>query len=411
MSNKRPHHGEYADAPKRQRSERDRDSYRSSYGSGDYDRRDRQPHSRHDSERHSRGELRVHHDHDSFTPNPAISHSQAVNDLPPSTLAPHCKLPPQGVSSSVGTDLPELPPAKEEYREASFRHKSHYSTSRELATGDVTYERLEFLGDAYLELYASRLIYGRYSHLPAGRMSQLRELLVKNETLAEYSRAYGFDKRVEVGHEIENMKHDSRGRGNKGFNKIIGDVFEAYLAAVVLSDFDGKGNETAEKWCVALWAPKLLKAAQEDPSYTYKTRQAEADPSTVYDVEAKPKLQKRLCAAGLVRLHYDTDRPTVELKGDQLGQNVHFIALYVESAHFGIDKRLLAKGEGKNKVEAGNWAAIKAMYGSATKDVVNDLEQKVVAERERRKLQTDAKKKAAEQAGEEAAKVAIVKAE
>ncbi|EMF12335.1 Ribonuclease_3-domain-containing protein, partial [Sphaerulina musiva SO2202] len=124
-------------------------------------------------------------------------------------------------------------------------------------TSDLTYERLEFLGDAYIELFASRLIYESYSHLPAGRMSQVRELLVKNETLAELSRRYGFDQNIAVGAEIGELLRDSRGRGNKGYNKIVGDVFEAYVAAVVLSDFEGRGFEKAEGWCRDLWEAKL----------------------------------------------------------------------------------------------------------------------------------------------------------
>ena len=92
----------------------------------------------------------------------------------------------------------------------------------------MSYERLEFLGDAYIELIASRLIFERFVQLTAGQMSQLRELLVKNETLGEYSKAYGFDKRLEAG-AIEKMMEDSRssgGKGNKAFNKVMGDVFE-----------------------------------------------------------------------------------------------------------------------------------------------------------------------------------------
>ncbi|PIA98110.1 Double-strand-specific pac1 ribonuclease [Cercospora beticola] len=381
MNHKRSHYGDGGGSPKRHKS-----------GSGHHRNHDR--HDRHNRPREARShqsgrtEKAQHHD---FLPNASISHAKAVQKLPPSSSSPHYMRAPAEVSLSVGTDLPQLPPVKDEYRQASFRHKSHYNVSREVAAGDVTYERLEFLGDAYLELFASRLIYGRYPQLPAGRMSQLRELLVKNETLAEYSRAYRFHELVEVGGEVENMMRDSQGRGNKGFNKILGDVFEAYVAAIVLSDFNARGYDTAEQWCVTLWAPRLLKAIEQDPLAHHRESQGAADLTSTYDVNAKATLQKRLCGANLVRLHYDTDKPTVELKGDKLGQNVHFIALYVESAFFAIEKRLLAKAEGKNKVEAGNWAAVKAMYDPTTMQFVKELEQKVLAERERR---NEAKKKA-----------------
>lgn len=338
------------------------------------------------------------------------------NTRPPSSAA-------ADTTSTTTTTLPPLPPIKPQYQKTAFCHKSLYTTSRELATSDLTYERLEFLGDAYIELFASRLIYESYSHLPAGRMSQVRELLVKNETLAELSRSYGFDGKIAVGAEIGELLRDSRGRGNKGYNKIVGDVFEAYVAAVVLSDFEGRGFEKAEAWCRDLWEAKLERAKKEDRSLlpppspppplsageAKDEGKEEADDDnihlhllrTTYDPNAKATLQKRIYHQPLIRLFYETDRPTIELKGDQKGQNVHFIALYVEetipttaSASTASasptdeklrekNKTLLAKGQGKNKVEAGNWAAVEAMYGPM-RSRVEELEGRVREEKARR---------------------------
>lgn len=343
------------------------------------------------------------------------------NTGPPSSAAA------ADTTTTTTTTLPPLPPIKPQYQKTAFCHKSLYTTSRELATSDLTYERLEFLGDAYIELFASRLIYESYSHLPAGRMSQVRELLVKNETLAELSRSYGFDQKIAVGAEIGELLRDSRGRGNKGYNKIVGDVFEAYVAAVVLSDFEGRGFEKAERWCRDLWEAKLERAKKEDRSLLPppsppppptlaaavgdegKEGKEEADDDnihlhllrTTYDPNAKATLQKRIYHQPLIRLFYETDRPTIELKGDQKGQNVHFIALYVEETTtattttttataaadeevHGTKKRyLLAKGQGKNKVEAGNWAAVEAMYGPM-RSRVEELEARVREEKARR---------------------------
>lgn len=315
--------------------------------------------------------------------------------------------PPSSAAADTTTTLPPLPPIKPQYQKTAFCHKSLYTTSRELATSDLTYERLEFLGDAYIELFASRLIYESYSHLPAGRMSQVRELLVKNETLAELSRSYGFDQQIAVGAEIGELLRDSHGRGNKGYNKIVGDVFEAYVAAVVLSDFEGRGFERAEGWCRDLWEAKLERAKKEDRSLLPPPLSArrpfdeakdeekeETDDNTrlrtTYDPNAKATLQKRIYHQPLIRLFYETDRPTIELKGDQKGQNVHFIALYVEeeasatTTDENISKKtLLAKGQGKNKVEAGNWAAVEAMYGPM-RQRVEELEGRVREEKARR---------------------------
>ena len=99
----------------------------------------------------------------------------------------------------VAKNLPPLPEINDSSLvESPFRHKSaSYGYDRSSTTSDVTYERLEFLGDAYLELFASRLIYHHFPALQAGAQSQVRELLVKNETLSEYARLYGFQDRVD----------------------------------------------------------------------------------------------------------------------------------------------------------------------------------------------------------------------
>ncbi|KAG9970387.1 hypothetical protein KCU72_g24649, partial [Aureobasidium melanogenum] len=68
--------------------------------------------------------------------------------------------------------LPQVPDGP--YSRAPFVHKSSSQHDRTSAVGDMTYERLEFLGDAYLEVIATRLIFSRYPHLAAGRQAQIR---------------------------------------------------------------------------------------------------------------------------------------------------------------------------------------------------------------------------------------------
>jgi len=67
------------------------------------------------------------------------------------------------------------------------------------ATSTNSYEPLEFLGDAYLELMATRLIHERFSSHTVGQKAQLRETLIRNDNLSTYARAYGFEDRVKIG--------------------------------------------------------------------------------------------------------------------------------------------------------------------------------------------------------------------
>jgi len=315
-----------------------------------------------------------------------VDYQAAVQQLPPSTgnradVAAYTPF-------TVAKNLPPLPEITDpNLVDSPFRHKS-YGYDRSSTASDVTYERLEFLGDAYLELFASRLIYHHFPALQAGAQSQVRELLVKNETLSEYARLYGFPNKVKVA-DMETMLRDAKDRGNKGLNKILGDVFEAYIAAIVLSDPEN-GFARAEAWLTALWAPKLVEAAASQkystPSLALQSDD-KADPRTTYSPTAKADLQKRIQAYD-AKLVYAPYQASVELKGDQLGQNKHFIAVHLTG--YGFEKKLLGKGEGKNKVEAGNWAAIEAMHGES-KTVVDECEEKLGVMKERKKQEREAK--------------------
>lgn len=313
-------------------------------------------------------------------------HDDPVSRLPPPTTQPGAI--PSYVAFTVpkasdgSTVLPALPPIKDpSLTAAPFTHRSSLSYNRgPQTTQDLTYERLEILGDAYLELVASRLLFSRYSHLAAGQQSQLRELLVKNETLAEFSKRYGFELRVKAD-DLQGMRESAKDKGNKGLNKVLADVFEAYVAAVVLSDAE-EGFAVVEAWLTALWAPKLLAATKADRTYVPLTHSESADPRTVYNPAAKAELQQRIVDHAVTKLSYEVYKESEELKGDRLGQNRHFIALYLTG--YGYERKLLGKGEGKNKVEAGNWAATEAMFGDA-KDVVEECEKKLAAVREERK--------------------------
>lgn len=106
------------------------------------------------------------------------------------------------------------------------------------------------------------------------------------------------------------------------------------------------------------------------------------DPRKMYNPSAKADLQKLIMDGSRVKLDYEKDGEPLELKGDQLGQNRHFIALYLTG--YGYEKQWLGRGEGKNKVEAGNWAATEAMHGES-KGIVQECAEKLKALREERK--------------------------
>lgn len=157
--------------------------------------------------------------------------------------------------SDVSRDLPPLPPVLDATLEqASFTHAGKVKKP-----GDHSYEKLEWLGDAYLYLFSTAYIYLTFPHLKHGDMSQIREVLVRNATLKDYALHYGFDKRAIFPDEYG---LDGRVNGTKASAKerakVLGDIFEAHVAAIILSD-PIRGVSKTASWLKALWSTTLPK--------------------------------------------------------------------------------------------------------------------------------------------------------
>ena len=89
------------------------------------------------------------------------------------------------------------------------------------------YERLEFLGDAVLEIVVSDYLYRNY-HENEGEMTKLRASYVCENALYEYMKDLGLIKYIKVGN----------GELNEGDIKkaIVADTFEALMAAIYLEE-------------------------------------------------------------------------------------------------------------------------------------------------------------------------------
>ena len=198
-----------------------------------------------------------------------------------------------------------------------------------------SYDRLEFLGDAYMEIIASRLIWSLFKDngFTSARMSQVRESLVKNETLSEYSLRYGFDKKLKISPNSGGLNYNS-----STAIKLHGDVFEAYVAAAVLSD-PVKGFENVEDWLTKLWEPRLRMVSTELP-----------------DEKSKGALQKIIGAKGIKIEYVDERPPFIDKKH---GIETYFMGVYLTG--WGYEKTCLGSGQGQSKKAAGMAAAKKAL--------------------------------------------------
>ncbi|MDT8990932.1 ribonuclease III [Curvibacter sp. APW13] len=89
------------------------------------------------------------------------------------------------------------------------------------------YERLEFLGDAVLDLSISAMLYERLQDQTEGDLSRIRANLVRQETLYQLALDLGLSQCLRLG------EGESRSGGNKR-PSILADVLEALIGAVYL---------------------------------------------------------------------------------------------------------------------------------------------------------------------------------
>ena len=115
---------------------------------------------------------------------------------------------------------------------------SHSSFINEMKRkGMESYERLEFLGDAVLELITSQFLFEEYKELPEGKLTRLRASIVCEFTLSSVSEM------LHLGEYVLLSKGEEQ-TGGRNRNSILCDLFESVLGAIYL---DG-GMEAAKKY-------------------------------------------------------------------------------------------------------------------------------------------------------------------
>lgn len=105
---------------------------------------------------------------------------------------------------------------------------THSSFANETKKGNHrNNERLEFLGDAVLEMVVSDYIYRRYPQMPEGELTKLRAGVVCEGALAKNARKLDFGNYILLGHGEEVT-------GGKDRDSILADSFEAVIGAIFL---------------------------------------------------------------------------------------------------------------------------------------------------------------------------------
>lgn len=137
--------------------------------------------------------------------------------------------------------------------ELAFLHESY---ANENGVSEC-YERLEFLGDAVLDLVISEFLYDFDSQLTEGQLTRIRSNYVCKQALYTYSTELGLDKYIKlgVGAELTRREMDS----------VTSDVFEAFIGALYLD----QGLEAVKEFLFKTVIPHIKN--QDVFFYDYKS--------------------------------------------------------------------------------------------------------------------------------------------
>ena len=117
----------------------------------------------------------------------------------------------------------------------ALTHRSYINEHKKSATEHN--ERLEFLGDAVLELVSSDFLFRNYNE-PEGIMTSWRAALVRTESIGDAGKELGYEPLVRL------SKGEHQHGSDRALDIILADCFEAVIGAIYLD----QGYETAKKF-------------------------------------------------------------------------------------------------------------------------------------------------------------------
>src|SRR3954471_5577391 len=126
----------------------------------------------------------------------------------------------------------------------AFTHSSYVNEHRRKPYEDN--ERLEFLGDAVLELTVSKFLYLKYPMMSEGELTKLRAAIVCEPSLVAFANELNFGKYILLGKGEELT-------GGRTRPALLADVFEAFIGALFLD----KGIDTVVDFLEKYVFPKV----------------------------------------------------------------------------------------------------------------------------------------------------------
>ncbi len=183
-------------------------------------------------------------------------------------------------------------------------------------------ERLEFLGDAVLEIVVTEFLYNKFPEKPEGQLTNLRASLVNAKMLTQIAHELGIEPNLYL------SKGESKDSNTKARNYIIADAIEAIIGAIYLD----RGTSVAKKFIIE----KILSHLDE-----VLDQQLYLDPKSTFQEKAQ-------------ELYNITPHYSVLSETGPDHKKIFDVGVY-------IGEELVAKGNGTSKQEAQVEAALVAI--------------------------------------------------
>jgi ribonuclease III len=203
----------------------------------------------------------------------------------------------------------------------AFTHSSYVNEHREGRTSDN--ERLEFLGDAVLELGVSQHLYRKYPDMPEGEMTKLRAAIVCEPSLDVFARSLNFGEHILLG-KGEEMT------GGRNRPALLADVFEAFLGALYLDQGFNTALDFLEKHVFPQietgafshgmdYKSKLQEVVQQDKNQTIEYQIVdEKGPSHNKEFVAELLINGRVLGSGVGRTKKEAEQRAAKDALDKL---------------------------------------------------------------------------------------------
>lgn len=215
---------------------------------------------------------------------------------------------------------------------------SHTSFVHEVSELDLnSNEKLEFLGDAVLDLLISSYLMEKYSELSEGELSRFRSSLVNQSSLAELARFCGMGKCILMG------KGELKTRGGEK-DALLANAFEAIIGAIYLDSSFAQVNKALQF---------LLDL------YKRKTGHQFMSTDRFFAFDAKTKLQEKTMASLKLLPEY---------RAYQLDNSMFKVELYIGENLIGT---VVEKSKKKAEQELAHQALAKQVFGEKGSDYVN----------------------------------------